>query len=72
MFTRKAGNLFSLHVTLRLQGERGRSAGSETLGTQQAGRSSTRTEAAKKAGTALLYKRVKIQTKLILFLFKIK
>lgn len=72
MFTWKAGDLFSLHVTLQLQGERDRSAGSETLGARRAGRSSVRSEAAKKAGTPLPCKRVKIQAKLILFLFKIK
>lgn len=72
MFTWKAGDLFSLHVTLRLQGEKDRSVGSEMLGTRRAGRSSTQSEATKKAGTSLPCKRVKIQAKLILFLFKIK
>lgn len=51
--TWEAGDLFSLHVTLRLQGERERSAGSELLGTRRAGRSSAWSEAAETAGTSL-------------------
>lgn len=51
--TWEAGDLFSLHITLRLQGERDRSAGSKTLGTRRAGRSSTWSEAAETAGTSL-------------------
>lgn len=46
MFTQKTGDLFSLLVTLQLQGKRDRSAGSKTLGTRRAGRSSMRREAA--------------------------